>query len=245
MMNKFSRRKALFILLGGLFTSISFSATKGQVGSFSHGLGLMHNVLSRAINVMLKHIEKSNQSGFVESELDEGFVTYANRFLAVFFAHHDGEELILFPIIKAKVPSVDFTQLLEQHKVMHHTAEKFSSLVNKKNLSSESYNEIYSLIQNMSQQWKEHRQQEEDTIIHDDIGSAFPLNEQIILGEKLSKHGQAHSKPVALTLPFMLYNLEPDEREEFSADMPWILTSFLIPVVWKSKWKIMEPFLLD
>ena len=52
------------------------------------------------------------------------------------------------------------------------------------------------------------------------------------------------SNPATLILPFIIYNLEGKDREEFVSDMPWILKKFLVPVIWKKKWQKMKPFLL-
>ena len=68
--------------------------------------------------------------------------------------------------------------------------------------------------------------------------------EQIELGEKVGKHGRSMSKPATLVLPFLIYNLEGSDREEFTSRMPWILKKFVVPVIWKKKWEKMKPFLL-
>jgi len=52
------------------------------------------------------------------------------------------------------------------------------------------------------------------------------------------------SKPATLVLPFLIYNLEGSDREEFTSEMPWILKNFVIPIIWKKKWQKMKPFLL-
>ena len=62
--------------------------------------------------------------------------------------------------------------------------------------------------------------------------------------DKLSKHGQDMSEPANLILPFLIYNLEGSDRETFTDDMPWILKNFVVPIIWKSKWEKMKPFLL-
>jgi hypothetical protein len=46
-------------------------------------------------------------------------------------------------------------------------------------------------------------------------------------------------------VPFLLYNLPPEERAIFSQGMPPVVTQELVPVVWKEKWSPMKPFLLD
>ena len=61
---------------------------------------------------------------------------------------------------------------------------------------------------------------------------------------QLSKHGKSMSEPANLILPFLIYNLEGSDRDEFTNDMPWILKKFVVPIIWKSKWEKMKPFLL-
>jgi hypothetical protein len=48
-----------------------------------------------------------------------------------------------------------------------------------------------------------------------------------------------------LVVPFLLYNLPPEERAVFSQGMPPIVIQELVPVAWKEKWSPMKPFLLD
>ena len=63
---------------------------------------------------------------------------------------------------------------------------------------------------------------------------------------KPSHQSAASNRPPRdnLVLPFLIYNLEGAERDEFTNDMPWILKKFIVPIVWKSKWEKMRPFLL-
>ncbi len=53
-----------------------------------------------------------------------------------------------------------------------------------------------------------------------------------------------HSGPDYLVVPFLLYNLSPEDRATMSAEMPPVVTQQLVPVVWKEKWQPMSPFLL-
>jgi hypothetical protein len=48
-----------------------------------------------------------------------------------------------------------------------------------------------------------------------------------------------------LAVPFLLYNVESDDRAHFFAVMPPEITQQLVPVVWKDEWASMKPFLLD
>ena len=85
---------------------------------------------------------------------------------------------------------------------------------------------------------------EEEKIVELNMEPTISSIEQIELNDKLSKHGQNMSEPATLILPFLIYNLEGSDRDEFTIDMPWILKRFIVPVIWKSKWSKMKPFLL-
>ena len=51
--------------------------------------------------------------------------------------------------------------------------------------------------------------------------------------------------PDSLAVPFLLYNLPPEERAMFARPMPFIVTRLLVPFVWKKRWALMRPFLLS
>jgi hypothetical protein len=45
-------------------------------------------------------------------------------------------------------------------------------------------------------------------------------------------------------VPFLLYNLPPEDREVFSQGLPVEIIQHFVPVVWKEQWASMTPFLL-
>ena len=51
------------------------------------------------------------------------------------------------------------------------------------------------------------------------------------------------AKPAPLSVPFLLYNSEPEDRAAFSSFMPPELTQQLVPIVWQDEWAPMKPFL--
>jgi hypothetical protein len=55
----------------------------------------------------------------------------------------------------------------------------------------------------------------------------------------------AHSGPDYLVVPFVLYNLSPEQRAILAAEMPPIVTQQLVPIAWKAQWEPMSPFLLE
>ncbi len=134
--------------------------------------------------------------------------------------------------------------LKEQHKKLHPIIKKLYNQINISNHSISNYKKIKDLINQINILWLKHINEEEKQI-ELEIEPKLSLNEQLQLTEKLSKHGQSMSKPAHLILPFLIYNLERNKREKFTDDMPLILKNFLVPLVWKNKWKNMQPFLLD
>lgn len=46
-----------------------------------------------------------------------------------------------------------------------------------------------------------------------------------------------------LALPFLFYNLEGKDREDFMKPIPWIVKKVFVPVIWRNQWKPMRPFL--
>jgi hypothetical protein len=92
--------------------------------------------------------------------------------------------------------------------------------------------------------WVPHIGIEEQNFTGDKVQSIMDMKEQVNLAEKLSKHGRQNSGPGPLALPFMIYNLEGNDREAFVLRFPWIVKKVLVPVLWKGQWKPMIPFLL-
>ena len=242
-----SRRRmlsqSLYIVIGSLFVPISTSFATVNSKHLSKGLDLIHKVLSRPLDVGISHLDKCIISNKVDIENHDGFKDYINALVNVFFGHHHGEDEIMFPTFEEKIKEADFSKLKKQHKELHPLAEKIKEKVNIDIPTIGNYREIRELLKETKDLWVEHREEEEKTV-ELDIEPVFSSKEQIELGEKLGKHGQSMSKPATLVLPFLIYNLEGNDREEFTSDMPWILKKFVVPVIWKKKWEKMKPFLL-
>ena len=77
------------------------------------------------------------------------------------------------------------------------------------------------------------------------MGPLLAPEEHTRLSGLFAEHGRKHMSPDYLIVPFLLYNLPPEERAIFARTMPLILTRLLVPLVWKKKWAPMLPFLLS
>ena len=245
---KITRRQMLirsvYLTIGSFFIPISHANTVTGNRHLSKGLDLIHKVLSRPLDVGISYLDECLSSGKMDLENQEGFKDYINSLITVFVGHHHGEDEILFPTFEDKIKGADFTKLKKQHKEIHPIAEKIKDKINVTDPSANNYEEIRNLLQEMKGLWIEHRDEEEG-IVELDMEPLISSKEQIELNDKLSKHGQDMSEPANLILPFLIYNLEGSDRDEFTDDMPWILKNFVVPIIWKSKWEKMKPFLLS
>ena len=242
-----SRRKmlsqSLYIAIGSLFVPISTTFASSKSKHLSKGLDLIHKVLSRPLDVGISHLDKCLGLNEVDIEEHIGFKDYINSLVNVFFGHHHGEDKIMFPTFERKIKDADFSKLKKQHKELHPLTEQIKEKVNVDSPTIDNYRELRDLLQETKDLWVDHREEEEKTV-ELDLEPLFSSKEQIELSDKLGKHGQSMSKPATLILPFLIYNLEGNDREEFTSDMPWILKKFVVPVIWKKKWQKMKPFLL-
>ena len=244
---KLSRRlmlsRSLHLLIGSLFVPISTTFATGRAKHLSKGLDLIHRVLSRPLDIGISHIDSCISSKKVDMENHEGFKDYISSLTTVFNAHHHGEDEILFPTFEKKINNADFSILKKQHKELHPLVVQITAKIDVDNPSLNQYQEIRDLLKETKDLWIKHRDEEEQ-LVELEMEPVISLAEQIELNNKLSKHGQSMSEPANLVLPFLIYNLEGSERDEFTNDMPWILKKFIVPIVWKSKWEKMRPFLL-
>ena len=236
--------RSLHLLIGSFFVPISTTFATGRAKHLSKGLDLIHRVLSRPLDIGISHIDSCLSSKKVDMENHEGFKDYISSLTTVFNAHHNGEEEILFPTFEKQINNADFSILKKQHKELHPLMVQITTKIDVDNPSLYQYEEIRNLLKETKDLWIKHRDEEEQ-LVELEMEPVISLAEQIDLNNKLSKHGQSMSEPANLVLPFLIYNLEGAERDEFTNDMPWILKKFILPIVWKSKWEKMRPFLLD
>ena len=244
---KISRRimlsRSLYIALGSFFVPLATSFARGNNKYLSKGLDRIHKVLSRPLDVAISHLDKCLGSNKVDIENHDGFRDFINSLVTVFYGHHHGEDEIMFPAFEEKIKGADFHNLKKQHIELHPLTNRIKEKINIENPTITNYKEIRDLLDETKNLWVRHREEEEKTV-ELDLEPVFSSKELIELGDKLSKHGQSMSKPANLILPFLIYNLEGNERDDFTSDMPWILKNFVVPVIWKNKWKKMKPFLL-
>lgn len=208
----------------------------------SDGLIMIHKVISRALEVSLNKCDiYISKKGIPEDE-KKGFLLYTTSLVRVMHSHHHGEDDIVFPSFTGRIDA-PYDKLRQDHVSMKAMLDDLEKRI--ESVSDETLTELRDLLDVIHQAWGPHIRDEETSFSAERITAKMPAEEQKALADKVSRHGAKSSGPGPITLPFVIYNLRVSDRNEILAELPWILRKFLIPVAWRSKWKAMDPFLLN
>ena len=167
--------------------------------------------------------------------------------VSVLHAHHLNEEEVAFPNFRDKFPDVPYDLLIAQHQDMMGALDGIKTSIKGAAADaqvSESLSKLNHALRRMSDLWHPHIRIEEDHFTVDKVALLIGVKEQMRLSRMFMEHFQHNSGPDYLVVPFLLYNLPPEERVIFTERMPPMVTEQLLPVVWKEKWESMMAFLL-
>jgi hemerythrin-like domain-containing protein len=215
-------------------------------GSMAKTLRTVHKVITRGVEVTRSHSHSYAEQGLPDEALWSGFISYARTFVNLTHAHHDGEEVLIFPFSQEKMPGTSFDLLKAQHRELAALLDEMGAAIDEaeKNPATESLSRISRLGAQVSEIWRNHIREEESIFSAERVNAVVTPEEQGSLMQQAAQHGMAHSGPNYLVAPFLLHNLEPEDRAYMAAEMPPIISQELVPVVWKDQWAPMKPFLL-
>lgn len=213
-----------------------------ELSPLTDGLVKIHKLITRALSVSVVKCDEYLGKREIPAGESEGFLMYLSSLVRVMHAHHVGEDEIVFPYFKSRIEA-PYERLNEEHISMTRMLDDLAKSIEKISVSDLAM--LRSNLDTLQKSWAPHIRVEESSFGSGILNEKMTGKEQKLLVEQISKHGAKSSGPGPVTLPFIIYNLQGEERKEFLKDFPWILKSFLIPVVWRSKWKPMDPFLLN
>lgn len=202
----------------------------------------IHKVITRALNVSLQN---SLETNLVEN-YQQGFVIYVRTLTILLHSHHNGEDELAFPFWKTHLPAGPFDELSRQHVEMITYLERIERWMNagpnawQENILSE----LHQTLSDLRILWETHIALEEATIGPENSQKYLTPSDNEQLSKQLAEHGQAHSQPSELVMPFVIYNLLDTDRAEFVKLLPPVMIQQLIPITWKATWEPMIPFLL-
>lgn len=214
---------------------------------FAGDLQRIHRVITRAIRVCLENSARFSNGVQPEKQALAGFQDYASTLANLLHAHHMGEDDIAFPEVEVRMPSAPIGKLCADHKEMEGIIVKIQELLAApgNRSSKDVLAGLNAEFERLNEVWNQHIHLEEDVLSAKNISAAFKPYEQADINRRLSEHGQGSGGPDYLLLPFVLYNLEEEDRQHMARLFPPVVTSELIPVVWLDKWSVMKPYLLQ
>ncbi len=208
----------------------------------------IHSIITRALSVTSEKSQQFAQGGFPDASTKEGFLCYARSFVSVIHGHHVTENELAFPYFREKLPDAPYDLLIAQHQELVHVLDEIKATIEEVSAEPQAaaaLNKLNQGLRRLADLWHPHIGIEQDRFTVARLGALINRDEHIRLGKLFAKHSQKHTGPGYLVLPFLLYNLAPEERAIFARNMPFLLTRLLVPVVWKARWAPMRPFLLD
>jgi hemerythrin-like domain-containing protein len=202
----------------------------------------IHKVITRALDVAIQ-----NSQGRNLDEIRQGFASYARAMTVLLHAHHSGEDELVFPFWKTRLPGGPFEELGRQHGEMLEFLELIERWLNAgaEAWQTSAMDELHGALSELSDLWSKHIALEEATVGPENSQTYLTAYENGQMAKQLAEHGQKLSQPGELVMPFIVYNLEEEDRGEFLSLLPPVVAQQLIPVAWRPVWEPMRPFLLE
>lgn len=200
----------------------------------------IHRAVTRGLTVALENCRAFADRGFPDDTTREGFWKYCQGLEANAHGHHVTEDDLFFPYLRERLPDTDFDELMAEHGTMQGLLDEMRAAREAGSLA-----DLQPSLSKMADLWHPHIKKEETEFSPEIAAELMTVPEHIDLAQKAAAHSQQHAQPAPLAVPFLLYNLEGEDRAHFMAVMPPEVTQQLVPIVWKGEWAPMKPFLLD
>jgi hypothetical protein len=220
---------------------------KNSPPDLAHELMRIHKVITRGLTIGVAKGAEFQQKGFPNPKIRQGYTDYTQSLTVTLRSHHLTEDEIAFPFFRKKFPQAPFERLSKNHQEMETLLEPLGEAILKVAREGGEADLILLLdnLLSISAIWAPHIQVEEENFTPDAVAEVINAEEQGQLSAAIAKHSQEHSDPASLTVPFVLFNLNPEDRALMAATLPGVLTKVLVPILWKNRWAPMKPFLLD
>ena len=205
------------------------------------GLLRIHKVISRGLNISMRKCDEYLVKHEIPAGEKEGFHLYLKALRWVTHSHHMSEDEIAFPYFSGNLKA-PYPRLKEDHHAINLILEKLDKYLLETH--SDKLDELRSLLDEFNSVWGPHIKIEEENFNAEKLKSIIGMKEQLALIQMLGEHSRKNLGPGPITLPFLFYNLDGRDREEFMSPIPWVIKKVLVPVVWKKQWKPMMPFLI-
>jgi hemerythrin-like domain-containing protein len=219
---------------------------EAQAPNIGSNLVRVHRAVTRAFDVAIDSGQQLAAQGWPDEGTREGYTNYVCSLISFLRGHHLGEDELIFPYFRDKLPDLPYDQLGREHHALEAILVRLEGILDAGAAGGASLAlaELVGDLQAGRGLWHPHIRVEEEHLAPEVLGRLLPVEEHVRLGRASAEHSQAHAGPDYLVVPFFLYNLGEEDRAALMRVMPPIVTEQLVPHVWKEKWASMKPFLL-
>ncbi len=205
------------------------------------GLLRIHKIISRGLSISIRKCDEYLVKQGIPPGEATGFSMYVSTLKWVTHSHHLSEDDIAFPYFKDYIEA-PYNLLKDDHHAMARILDALDQCLLE--VSSIGVGKLREVLDEFDKLWEPHIKIEEENFTSEKLQVVIGMKEQVNLVEKLGEHSIKNSGPGPLALPFLFYNLEGRDREDFMKPIPWIAKKVLVPIIWRSQWKPMSPFFL-
>ncbi len=222
-------------------------ATEKNPPNPARDLVRIHKVITRSLAVGIERGTEFLQTGFPHGEIRQGFIDYVNCVAIVLESHHLGEDDIFFPAMRDKFPQAPYKRLSADHKEIHAllvpVRQAVADLVVPAN--GNGLSRLVDTLRKIAEAWPPHFRMEESIFSAEVLSEGMDQEALASLSGAMGKHGSEHSIPPYLTVPFILFNLQPEDRALWLEHLPPAIMDEMVMKAWKDQWATMKPFLLE
>ena len=217
------------------------SATPGLAGD----LVRIHRVITRGLAIGLEKGHYFKQAGFSEISLQQGFCDYSRSLATVLSGHHQAEDVVAFPAFQKRLPQGPYEHLAAQHRQIEALLVSTHQAVNEMNeTGGDGLDWLIDDLNRITEIWEPHIRMEESIFSQEALDEVMGQVEQENLDAQIGKFSSEHSMPPHLIVPFVLFNLNNEDRAIYLSHMPGNIMGDLVLKAWKEQWAPMKPFLL-
>ena len=207
----------------------------------------IHTVITRGLYVAQGYSHSSTQAVHLNEAKRKGFISYVKSLISVMSGHLQFEDKIVYPYLKYRMPEVPFDMLKTQHQDMMNNLDSIVKIVDEA-ASNRSFGKSLGILnmefRKTQEIWHSHIQIEAKYLTAEKIGAVIGYGEQKMLSRIFNQYIHEHAGPDNLVVPFLIYNLPPEERAIFSKKIPPALAKQVTSDAWKEKWMPMSTFML-
>jgi hemerythrin-like domain-containing protein len=214
----------------------------------SGDLALIHAIITRGLIVSRDSGDGFFNVGFSDEAVRIGCVEYLHTFCSITHAHHLTEEEAAFPYFREKGVEAPYDTLSREHAEMRRLLDEISGFGDEIARNSGQPGVLRMLVDSLDRLaavWHPHIRTEEEYFNSEALNAVMSHTEQEVLARQYAEHTRRYAGPKYPAVPFMLFNLPPGKRAVWAKLLPEEVTEHLVQDVWKERWALMRPFLID